>query len=705
MKIVKTVCGACAQNDCGMDVYVENGRIVRIAGMKEHPYNRGVLCPKGLAASQTVTDPLRLKYPLKRMGERGEGKWARISWDAALDAIAEKLTGLAREFGPECLGFFRGAGPGWGGSWVYTQRFMHAFGSPNYATQVHLCFGPRAVTMATTYGGVPEADFENAKLIILWASNPSETSLPNYWRRISKAKGSGTQLVVIDPRFTRSASKADLYVSPRPGTDGALALGLAHVMIKDHLYDKDFVDRYTHGFKEYSALVAEYSPERVARITNVPEETIRHLACLYANSKPAALMAGNGVEQLTNTMQTMRAIQILPALTGNLGIKGGSVFTPNVAWSDMPLKGKYVNELMDKSVSKHKMFSGFSLVYPDLLDAIRTGQPYPIRAVICLGAPLTVLPEGNRYRDILKSRLDLFVVHDLYMTTEAEIADIVLPAASFLECSRLRSTRYKADPYTQHIALQNQVVDRVGESRPDEELFFELGRKLGLADTFPWQDALDAAGDAIESLGLSVNDLQSNPGGKEWRYSDEEVSKFYERTGFNTPTRKVELYNTTFEKNGYDPLPDYREPAECPVSQPALSREYPLTCVNGIKSVLYSHTQFRTLSLLNDILPEPWVELHPEKAGELGIREGDLVLMESPRAQVRLKAKISEGVSRPDIVFSTYGWGQAYVGGPVTNYLSPGDPRDPISASTSSHTFLCRIKKITSKGGKPHACG
>ena len=438
----------------------------------------------------------------------------------------------------------------------------------------------------------------------------------------------------------------------------------------------------------------DYPPERVARITGVSVKTIEELARLYARTKPAALMVGNGVEQLTNSMQTMRAIQILPAITGNLGIKGGYVFTPNVDWSDMPLKEKYFRELFKKSVSKHKLFSGFSMIYPDLLDAISTDEPYSIRTVICQGAPLTVLPEGDKYREIIKNKLDLFVVHDLYMTTEAEIADMVLPATSFLECSRLRSTRFKADPYTQHVAVQNQVVDRVGESRPDEELFFELGRRLGLAEYFPWQNALEAAEDAIQSLGLSLNDISSNPGGKEWRYPEEEVLKFYEKAGFNTPTKKVELYNTTFEKNQYDPLPHYHEPAEVPASQPALSREYPLTCLNGIKSVLYSHTQFRTLSWLNDIMPESWVELHPEKASELGIRDGEMVLMESPRAQVRLKARISEGVPHPDIVFSTYGWGQAYVGGPVTNYLTPAQPGDPIAGSTSSHAFLCRIQKI-----------
>ncbi|MDW7740065.1 MAG: molybdopterin-dependent oxidoreductase [Bacillota bacterium] len=692
MEVVKTVCACCAQNDCGMNVFTDNGEIVRVSGMKEHPYNKGVLCPKGLAAQKLVKDPQRLKYPLKRIGKRGEGRWARISWDEALTSIAGELNRIKETDGPEAFGVFRGAGPGWGGSWVYTQRFMHAFGSPNYATQVHLCFGPRAVTMATTYGGVPEADFDHADQIILWASNPAETSLPNYWRRVSKAKNRGARLVVIDPRFTRTASKADLYVPIKPGTDAVLALGMANVIINEGLTDSEFIEKYVHGFEEYKDLVKSYTPEKVEEITTVSRDMVIKLARMYAEIRATALMVGNGVEQLTNTMQTMRAIQCLPALTGKLAVKGGYIFTPNVGWTDVPLKAKFNEELMSRSVSKHDMFSGFSLVYPDLLDAIATGEPYPIKAVVCLGAPLTVLPEGNKYREILKEKLELLVVHDLYMTSEAEIADYVLPATSFLECSRLRSTRYKFDAYTQHIALQNKAVEPVGESRPDEELFFELGRKLGMADLFPWTDALEAAADAIEPLELTLEDLKNNPGGKVWRFPEEDVIGFYKKNGFNTPTKKVELYNTIFEKNGYDPLPVYIESEE--LNDHELKKEYPLTCVNGIKSVLYSHTQFRTIKELRTLMPDPWVEIHPDKAKELGIEDGSLVLVSSPRFQVRLVAKLTEGIADPEVIFMPYGWGQAYIGGPVTNYLSPDNPRDPISGSTSSHAFACRIETI-----------
>jgi anaerobic selenocysteine-containing dehydrogenase len=176
MEVIKTICGCCAQNDCGLDIYVDRGMIVKIRGMKEHPYNKGVVCPKGLASSQLVSDPTRIKYPLKRIGKRGEGKWMRISWDEALTVIADKLLEIKEKYGAETVGMFRGAGPGWGGSWVYTRRFMHAFGSPNYVTNAHLCFGPRSVVWSTTYGGLPEADFENANLIILWASNAADLS-------------------------------------------------------------------------------------------------------------------------------------------------------------------------------------------------------------------------------------------------------------------------------------------------------------------------------------------------------------------------------------------------------------------------------------------------------------------------------------------------------------------------------------------------
>ena len=695
MEIVKTVCGLCSQNDCGMDVFVEDEKIIKIRGMREHPYNQGVPCPKGLAAGQLTTDPHRLKKPLKRIGERGEGRWKEVSWDEALDLAAEKLDKIRRKYSPLAVGMFRGAGPGWGGSWPYTQRFLHAYGTPNYAMMINLCFGPRLVALRTSYGGLFEPDFDNANCILLWGSNPVETSLPNYWRRISDARRRGAKLIVIDPRHTRTSDQADLHVPIRPGTDGALALALANIIISEELYDRNFIMNYVHGFEDFRKIAAAYTSKITEELTGVPRGMIKEIALLYAKTRPAALLTGNGIEQQTNAAQTVRAIQLLPALTGNIAVRGGQVLTPSLPWPDVPLKEHYNAGLAKHSVTQHRIFEPDSLIGPDLIDAIRTSRPYPIKGLFVLGAPLIAYPRGDKLEDACRENLEFILVHDLFMSSEAQkIADLVLPAASFLECSRLRTTRVKADPFTHHIALQNRAVKPVGESRPDEELFFELGRRLGLEKYFPWDDALTAAGDALKPLGTSLKELKEHPGGKVWHYPDEDTICFYERKGFSTPTGKAEFYNTTFEQMGYEPLPDYKKPELDILIKGYEKTEYPLTCINGLKSILYTHTQFRTLSYLGSILPEPWVAIHPEKAAELGIKEGDRVIVESPQGHVELTACLTFEICFPEHVFMPYGWGQAYIGGPVTNHISPEYPRDPVTGSTANHNFRCRIKKL-----------
>jgi len=698
MEVIKTICGGCAQSDCGIDVYVDNGQIVKIKGTDGYPYNNGNICPKGISSAHLITDPNRVKHPLKRIGERGDDKWAEISWEEALDTIAAKINQIRDEDGPERLGIFRGAGPGWEGSLMFLQRFMNAFGSANYCCQIHKCKGPRIVVTGTMMGGEPDMDIENTQCLLLWASNTAETSLPNYWSRISKAKTRGAKLIAIDSRFSKSASKADIFARIRPGTDGALALGLAHILIKENLYDQDFVENYGHGFAKYSELAAEFNPDKVEEITGVPQELIREIAMTYGGIKPAILFVGNGIEQLTNTMQTMRAIYCLPGLTGNIGAKGGHLLASPLPFPDIALKSRFFSELLDKSVSRHKFYhsrlaGGAMLTQPDLYDAMATGEPYYLRAALCIGNSfLTVIPEEKKYKEILKDKLELIVVHDPFMTREArELADIVLPATTFLECWRLRFMRpgFKPSAYLNHVGLQRPVVAPVGESRSDEELFMELGRRIGLAEYFPWDNVLGFVDEVVKPLGITADDLVKKPEGISYPIPEKDVVGFYKDKGFNTPTKKFEFYNTSFEENGFDPLPRYVEPAESPISMAQLKEEYPLVLSLGIKTVLFTHTQFHTFPLLNKLMPDPWVEIHPEKAQELGIGDGDLVRVESPRDQISLKAKVTEKTTAPDVVHVAYGWSDYSVNNLSTNY-----PRDPICGAPGNHALICRIEKI-----------
>lgn len=696
MEMISTVCANCAQSTCGMDVYVDEGKIVGIKGTKNHPYNQGYLCSKGLAAGELVHSPLRLAKPLRRIGRRGEGKWEEITWDSALDEIAEKLLRVRDQYGPQSIAFARGTGAGWEGALLYDMRFMFALGSGNLSYQVNLCKGIRVATAGTTMGGEPEMDFENTNLILLWASNPAATSLPNYWRRISKAQSRGAKLICIDPRFSRSASKADLHVRIRPGTDGALALGLAHVIIKEQLHDKQFVENFSHGFNEYAALANDFPPERVESITEVPVDLIQRIARLYAGTKPAVLFVGQGVEESTNAMQTARALYCLVGLTGNFGIPGGHILPKVLPLPDLALKSRFFNELIHQSVCRHKFYQSRlgampCVTTPDLFQTMSTDQPYPIKAIICIGSAfLTTYPQGKWISGLMKEKLDLAVVGDLFLSREAkELADYVLPISSFLEAWRLRFMRpgFKGNAYIQWIALGRPVVEPVGESKPSEEVLTLLANRLGLSEYFPWKSVVEFTDEMVKPLGITAQQLVDHPEGISWPVPREEVIESYKKSGFNTPTKKFEFHSTAFEQAGFDPLPRYVEGLETPISRPDIAREYPLVACIGIKPMLFHHTVLKNIPLMGDQMPQPWVEIHPDKAKELGINDGDLVELGTVRATVPLRAKVTLATMDPKVVFLPYAW-------EGINELIDVFTKDPICGAPTSHALLCNIRKL-----------
>ncbi|MFH1003540.1 MAG: molybdopterin-dependent oxidoreductase, partial [Chloroflexota bacterium] len=393
MKVIKSVCQMCGPGyaGCGIDVHVSDGKVIKIEGTKGHPVNDGKLCAKGLAAIQMEYDPGRLQYPLKRAGARGEGKWQRVSWDEAMATIVTRLKAIIAADGARAITWFKGQGSAWESNWSYAQRFMNALGSPNSVTQGHNCEIPRAIACRYTYGSIAWPDYENTRCVVLWGYNPLNTSLPNNGARVMRAKQRGAKLIVIDPRFTRTAAKADIFVQLRPGSDGALALGMLNVIIEENRYDKEFVDKWTGGFDKLSELVKQYPPEKVAEITWVPAEMIREIARIYATTKPAVLQDGNGLDQQPTVIQTLRALCILRVITGNLDVPGGNVFNPEappffsrtapMTMRDMSKEGW--QRSFQGSVSTHPLFYGTSVVtLPEAIEAILTEKPYPIRAVI-----------------------------------------------------------------------------------------------------------------------------------------------------------------------------------------------------------------------------------------------------------------------------------------------------------------------------------
>jgi anaerobic selenocysteine-containing dehydrogenase len=546
-----------------------------------------------------------------------------------------------------------------------------------------------------TMGGLTLPDIERTNCLILWGSNPFATTIANFGRRLLDAKQRGAKLVVIDPRFTAAAAKADLFVQPRPGTDGALALGMLNVVLEERLYDEEFVTKWTYGFNSLKDFIRQYQLKRVEDITGVPAKTIIDLSKMYITGKPACIGVGNGIDQHTNSVQASRAIAILIALSGNLDQPGGNVFPVRPPLADITLADKLPLEVT--SVDSHPLYYRLWRVPgSDMVDALLSGQPYPLKAMVVMaGDPAISLSNTTRVREAIQ-QLDFLVVHDLFMTSTAELADIVLPAASWLESSMVSTYTFStlASPPldVQLVALHNKVVDAPGECHSDLEFIFELARRLGYGHYFPWKTVEDAFEEQLKPTGISIRDLKEHPAGIKKTIESQNLYRKYVKHGFDTPTKKVELYSKVFDQYGYDPLPTYDEPGESIINQTEMANEYPFRCCAAIKPILYTQNQYRTVPCLREMMPEAWLEIHPQKAEELGVSDGELVVVESPRGSISIRAKFVEVIDT-DTIFIPHGWGEPYAHGQADNDITPDSPRCPVSGSTSNRSFRCKVRK------------
>jgi len=683
---------------CGIIVHVRDGEVVKVEGNPDFLINKGGICPKGLSSIQLLYDPNRLKYPLKRVGERGEGKWERVSWDEALKITAERLNEIKHKYGAKYVAFPRGQGPAWDIWYDLWTRLVMSFGSPNMATPANVCFFPRRSSFVTL-GEYAESDFDNNNgIIVLWGYNAANTSLPASCRRILEAKERGAQLIVIDPVFTSLAAKADLYIRIRPGTDLALALGMINIIITEELCDKDFVDKWTVGFDRLASHVKDYSAEKVEEITGVPAEVVEEAARKYATIKPGLIAVGNGLESTTNSVQTVRGISILQAITGNLDTPGGNISDPEpspMGKLNPTMMFEHVPNYAKECLSKHPLYAQFDMNNRgEIAEAVLTGEPYPIKGMLVFGTELvTTTARSSKIINALK-KLDFLAVHDIYLTPTAEFADIVFPCATFLETEdycywRLGSARH-GRPQTMHIYMwQGKVVEPLGESRSNWDFVTGMAKALGLEEFFPWKKPEEYVDWELEvtSKGITVEQLKQSPDGIVKIYSPSQLYKKYEKQGFKTPSGKVELYSSILEEFGYEPLPVYKEPPESPISQPDLAKEYPLICNTGIKPLVHTQSQFHELPWIKEILPEPLAILNPATALKYEIKDGELIIVESPKASIELKARVTKAVP-PDTVFIPGCWRE-----PFNNDLPDDKAVDPIAGGYNTRAFLCRITK------------
>ena len=701
---VKTACHAC-HGGCGALVTMENGIPVDIRPDPDAPLSKGRLCPKGYAGIELMNDPRRLKYPMKRIGERGEGKWQRISWDEAYDLTAKGIQGIIDKYGAESILMAQGTGRR---TSMHVCRFNNVIGSPNWIEPgTAQCWFPRVTTGNLTFGSAMIVDYYGdvrPECILVWGSNPTVSGADGELQfHIRDCMKAGTKLIVVDPRRTELAAKADIWLQIRPGTDAALALGMMNIMIEENLCDTEFIDKWCYGFEELKARCAEYPAEKVAELTWLSADQIRAAARMFAESRPGALEWGCAIEHTPNCLQTVRAVALIMALTGNFDVPGGMIEGMKILPGCDPLDRVLSEEQSLKRFGEkeYPLFAAHgnnvpNTHIPSVFNAAASGEPYPVKGLLLFGNNGVIsFADSKKTYDVYKN-MEFCCCMDLFMTPSAELADIVLPAAGWLEAETVFSMPFQGG----HVVLAQKKLTQVGECKQDEEVFVELAKRLGLdyhADSIYdiFEEQLRGMGERRPELkGIDYKKIQ------EMSYLSVpiEYRKYEKRGKFATPTGKCELYSTRLAELGIDPLPYYKEPPESPYSRPDLLGEFPLVLTTGGRQHPFFISEGRQVPRLRNSEPFPRVEIHPDTAAKYGISDGDWVFIESPRGKITQKAKLTDGID-PRVVNCQMGWWYPEDPSPEhgcfesnANVLTSQDPPyDPAIGTYQLRALLCRI--------------
>lgn len=677
------ICQWC-KGRCHLLAHVKDQRLLRLTLDHSQGGRCGgaqrVGCLRRAAGAQWFHHPQRLSFPLKRTGGRGEARWRTITWEQALDEVAERLTAIGGKFGTEAVGLL--SGDNWA-QFEYGTRFMNLWGSPNYVGPSPICMGPRVNVARAVVGWYPAFSVSpQTRCLVLLGCN-TYVGRPIVYEAGRAALENGAKLIVIDPRRTETAVQAHLWLKPRPGTDTFLLMAMVRVIIEEGLYDRNFVEKWCHGFDRLKQKAKEFTLREAEKVTWVPAGLIRKAARLYATTRPGAIVEGMGVEQQAGAVSTIHARWILAALAGNIDVQGGDELPgphPNyvsereMELSDLLSPGQKAKQI---GADRHR-FHGWPLQAeldrlarqtwgstagppiwylgqghaPSLFTAILTCKPNPIRALFSVGSnPMVSQADTKRVHAALRA-LDLYVVMDLFPTPSTTLADYVLPAASWLEKPQSYSYLGLGRSLTASQAVMPAVVEGQYHRRDEYQFWRGLGLRLGQAAHWPWETSEEMLDYRFAPLGLKFTDFAKH---RVRRILNPPQYRQYERIGFATLSGKVELYSTLLEKFGYDPLPVYREEPCTPLSRPDLATQYPLTLINGGRRMEYMHSAWRQVPLIRRRYPFPQVEVHPQTCRDLGLNQGDWVWIESPRGRILQKCRPFEGI-HPKVVHADFDW-------------------------------------------------
>lgn len=689
-QVVKSTCYECDAN-CGIEVTLAaDGEPVAIEGPD---------CPRCYVQLDRRQHPDRLLYPLQRVGPRGSGQFERISWDQAMDRMAQELLRVRAQHGASAVAFFAG----------YTkearpqlQRLAHAFGSPNYMTESGCCFSATMVAEKVTLGTKIKTSStlasDKTRCLLVWSTNPRASIPPFHQHPLAQVRP-GQALIVVDPRRTPLAEQADVFLQIRPGTDGALALGMHHLLFARGWQDQAFLDAWATGVAAFREYVAEFPPQRVADICGIDAADLERATALFARNGPAQIMLSpTATVQHSNGFQNHRAVILLAAVTGMIDREGGNrFFNDKIMPKPIDLFDHCLENLPPRIGDE--VFPVWTRHWPAaqsmlLPDCILDGQPQPIRALLAMGINSAMWPNSTRMEAALAA-LDFFVATDFFHNPATLLADIVLPAATNLERPALIA--YPGCAFRGALRYRQAVVSPKGEARPDAQIFLDLGLRLGLEADF-WQGDLEACwAEAAEGIPEPLRQqIYADPDGVTVfaqalddmvEHGFMEADRQYRLYGFKTASGKVEFDSAELRAAGYEGLPIWREPAESPVSRPDLARDYPLILTSGARHKHATHSQHQYLERMRKAVPNPLVEIHPQDAASRGITDGDTVVVSSPRGQVNFVARITERI-KPGVVHCAHGWNHANV-----NILTDDRSLDPISGFPAFKSALCQVTK------------
>jgi anaerobic selenocysteine-containing dehydrogenase len=700
-KIVKSSCfEAGCHSRCGVLLEVKDGKIVSITGNKEHPLSQGYMCPKGRAFREVVDHPERISRPLIRVGEKGSGRFEPISWDQAIETIADRLLEIRKKYGAEALVFGAGTVRG---NHTHINRFLALYGSPNFMSPINMSGGPVIMASAVISGmGILGPDIANTKCITLWGHNPEHSFPGLYGLAVKKAIQNGAKLIVIDPRGTRIARRADHWLQIRPGTDAALALCMINVVIENDLYDKHFVENWTVGFDRLKDHVKDFTLDRCANITGIPARDIESASITFARAESAALAPGMAsMCQQSNAFQIGRAMTCLAAITGNLDIPGGTA-NWQFPHGDRHLLGPHYDVCLNlpkeqaaKQLARLQfpLWNSIPLPMPceTVWPAMIAGKPYPVKAAGLFASNAMCSYGNSKMVKAALQNLDFLFCVDFFHTPTTLLADVILPPAHWTERDDIEDCIMQ-----NHVFACPKAVEPVGECRNEKQMFSDLAKKMGLEGF--WKTVKESLDHRLEPAGITYTELKE----MSW-HCVPMVYKNYEKNGFLTGSKKVELYSELCERMGYSGLPVFEESFESPLSTPELTTEYPLILTTGGRNIFNYHSSLRNIPSLRKLAPDPELQINPETANDLNIGDGEWVNVITRRGKVEQRARYFEHI-HPNVVHVPHGYWYGENDSPAEiedgwnrrniNQLTDNEHLCPATASVPTKAMLCRVEKL-----------